>query len=337
VTYRYAARTVFILGAPRSGTTWLGKIFDSHPDVIYRHEPDIVNRNDTLPFLSEPEQTAFFVENAQAWLNDLAAISVTRTAGSQPVFGKSFHTPFQSGVRSLLIKALKGAEKIPGLSRLAQAVPIPDFVDLDSNAYAKLVIKSNSSMGRARILAAAAPDSRFVLILRHPCGQVSSMMRGVEESHFEHKIPILPLSHAPQARRRGLTAERLGQLPFFEQLTWNWVINNENALEALAGAKHVLVMRYEDLTDDPEATGKRIFEFCGLEWRAENSAYLVDSARATGHETYYELKRNPVEAANKWRKYWSQDEVDAISEIVTQSQPGRMFMTTDDRRESAGA
>jgi sulfotransferase family protein len=34
------AAPILILGAPRSGTTWLAKIVDSHPDVLYRHEPD---------------------------------------------------------------------------------------------------------------------------------------------------------------------------------------------------------------------------------------------------------------------------------------------------------
>ena len=32
--------TVLIFGMPRSGTTWLGKLFDSHPSTLYRHEPD---------------------------------------------------------------------------------------------------------------------------------------------------------------------------------------------------------------------------------------------------------------------------------------------------------
>lgn len=30
---------VSINGSPRSGTSWLGKIFDSHPDVTYRYQP----------------------------------------------------------------------------------------------------------------------------------------------------------------------------------------------------------------------------------------------------------------------------------------------------------
>ena len=38
------ASLILVVGAPRSGTTWLAKIIDSHPDVLYRHEPD-----ETLP------------------------------------------------------------------------------------------------------------------------------------------------------------------------------------------------------------------------------------------------------------------------------------------------
>ncbi len=36
------AAPILVVGAPRSGTTWLAKIIDSHPDVLYRHEPDEV-------------------------------------------------------------------------------------------------------------------------------------------------------------------------------------------------------------------------------------------------------------------------------------------------------
>ena len=44
-----AATAILIVGAPRSGTTWLAKIFDSHPATLYRHEPDeIVPARDTI-------------------------------------------------------------------------------------------------------------------------------------------------------------------------------------------------------------------------------------------------------------------------------------------------
>ena len=31
---RLSQTAILILGSPRSGTTWLAKIFDSHPDIL---------------------------------------------------------------------------------------------------------------------------------------------------------------------------------------------------------------------------------------------------------------------------------------------------------------
>lgn len=62
-------RVVSIHGVPRSGTSWLGQIFDSHPDVAYRHQPlfayrfkDRLNltstRDEIFSFLNELYQLA---------------------------------------------------------------------------------------------------------------------------------------------------------------------------------------------------------------------------------------------------------------------------------------
>src|SRR6185312_4530492 len=45
---------ILIFGLPRSGTTWIGKLFDSHPDTLYRHEPDSVRRL-SMPLFPEKE------------------------------------------------------------------------------------------------------------------------------------------------------------------------------------------------------------------------------------------------------------------------------------------
>ena len=46
-------RVTLVFGLPRSGTTWLGKIFDSHPMTLYRHEPDSVERISGVPLLPD--------------------------------------------------------------------------------------------------------------------------------------------------------------------------------------------------------------------------------------------------------------------------------------------
>ena len=71
-----APDSIVILGAPRSGTTWLAKIFDSHPQVTYLHEPDTVIRHASLPRVyRDSEIPRYFAElrnqsNARVLLRD---------------------------------------------------------------------------------------------------------------------------------------------------------------------------------------------------------------------------------------------------------------------------
>ena len=324
--YEYSGRTVFILGAPRSGTTWLAKIFDSHPSVIYRHEPDIVVRNENLPFMCDDDQARAYVGEAEEWLNELARMRRLKSSGTQPIFPKSFHSQGQSLKRRAMIAALRLAEHLPLSKNLVNSIDVPDFVQLESDAYKRIVIKSVSGMGRAGLIAAAAPDSRIILILRHPCGQVESMLRGVRWSMFEHDIPLASLVQTPQARRRNLTVEMLAKLSFPAQLAWSWVVQNEMAMEALNGAKHVKLLRYIDLAQDPTMIARTLFEFCGLDWQPEVAAFIDHSTQASGRERYYEVKRDPLEALSKWRKQLAPSEIEDICAVAVQSEAGRMFL-----------
>jgi hypothetical protein len=81
----------WILGAPRSGTTWLGKIFDSHPDVLYRNEPD-KQLGDELPFMCRIEDLEGQRYVARAYLDRLIDIRTLRSAGKLPVFPKNYQT-----------------------------------------------------------------------------------------------------------------------------------------------------------------------------------------------------------------------------------------------------
>jgi hypothetical protein len=323
VSYKYAERTIFILGQPRSGTTWLAKVFDTHPRSLYRHEPDIVRRAPDIPALCSFPATDDFVPPAQAWLNDLANTACVGTVGPAPMFRKSYRSQMQEGARQGLFPLLKVAGRVPGISTFAQSIRLPDFVDLESDACERLIISSVSSLGRVGLLARAAPDSWFILMLRHPWGQIESVLRGAGRGQDACTDPRLATTI--QARRRNLTAEKLMALPRISQLAWRWVILNEMVMEELAEATHFRALRLFEINSDPLHHIPPLFDFCGLTWSEQTSKFIAWSTEGSGNEGYYNMKRDPIEATWGWRRRLSQSDVHMISDIVLDSVPGRMF------------
>src|ERR1700712_540760 len=115
VTPDAMASIILVLGAPRSGTTWLAKIVDSHPDVLYRHEPDA-----TLPGPSPMTPDALAPLLAR-WAAETGARTVTK----RPYFRKSWQPGWARGLRTLVATAVSAAGRLPfsGLGDLR----IPDF------------------------------------------------------------------------------------------------------------------------------------------------------------------------------------------------------------------
>ena len=59
---------ILLFGMPRSGTTWLGKIFDSHPLVLYRHEPDTWQRLTDVPIVAGRVTTPTYATRLRAFV-----------------------------------------------------------------------------------------------------------------------------------------------------------------------------------------------------------------------------------------------------------------------------
>jgi len=312
-----AETTILVLGAPRSGTTWLAKIFDSHPAVLYRHEPDEIR---PAPPDLTPDRLRPLI---QTWIADRCL----RTATKRPFFPKSWQSPPARLLRTGLAYAMNAAARLPGLGAALGRLSVPD---LGASGQARTVIKSVRWCGGAGVFAGALPDSRTVLILRHPCGQVASVMRGARQQRFDLREPgtDMPFDEAQairRAARSGIDEPAFQALPDAAKYAWAWVAFNETAASALQHRPNARIVIYEALCAAPEAEAKALFEFAGLSWDPQTAAFIARSTSHTGAAGYYAVLADSIAAANRWRTTMAGADQDAVRAVLRRSSLARFW------------
>ena len=75
-------KLILLFGMPRSGTTWIGKIFDSHQDTFYLHEPDSVSPVANLPLVVDTKQAELINPVVTNWLT----VNDEKVTASRPFF-----------------------------------------------------------------------------------------------------------------------------------------------------------------------------------------------------------------------------------------------------------
>jgi len=289
---------VLVLGAPRSGTTWLAKILDSHPDVLYRHEPDHAHPGPS------PLADQALVNLLAIWARDRSA----RTAGKRPFFAKSFQPPC---ARLLRLAFAAASRVLPGL-------PIPD---LAIRPFGRLVIKSIGWAQGALVFSRALPHSRTIFVLRHPCGQVASVMAGNRQRRFDLRTAgtDMPFDETSAVAFSGLTDAAFQSLPEAANYAWSWRAFNEPAYAALAIRTNVQIVLYEALCAQPETLAREIFNFLGLDWRQSVTDFISTSTTRPGQTGYYAVFRDAVAAADRWRTRMAAEDQQLVRAVVCQS------------------
>ena len=313
---------ILIAGLPRSGTTWIGKIFDSHRKTLYRHEPDSVLRDAAIPLVAPSEEIPRLEVATRHYVEKLITIRTPKVSGKTPVFKKEYYTPLQYYLRSFQVYAYKAYERLGG------APAVADLFDLARRPDVKLVWKSIESIGRLGLLARSLPGLRIVFIVRHPCGQIGSVLRGeaarTMSPNSEDYDVFAMLLDSPLARARGLSLEALRACRPEERQAWRWVLFNDKAMADIAGLANCRAVRYEDLCADPLTVTRELFAFTGLDWDRQTEDF-IGASTSSERSAYHSLFKSPLAAAEKWRQELPQDTVDRILRVTEDSQPGRLF------------
>lgn len=317
------ANQIVLVGMPRSGTTWIGKIFDSHPRVVYRHEPDDRHRLRGVPLFPLPAEDDRYQQTIESFCATILDVRDAKTAGSLPVFEKDFLSPAGNILRRRFIEIGKMT------SRFVREVSIPKFVEGRLPADARLIWKSIHSLGRAGLFSRAMPDSHVVIVQRHPCGYVASVLRGEAQRKFTSSTAAWEdfgiyeiMAHTSQAGRRNLDLDIFRAMSPVQRLAWRWVVFNEAAVENVRGRGNVTVIRYEDLCRAPLEHVRALFDYCGLSWNAQTERFISDSI-AKNNPAYYSVFKNSLQSAMKWQEELPRATIDEILDVIMQSDIGR--------------
>lgn len=304
---------ILLIGTPRSGSTWFAKIFDSHPQTLYRHEPDSVLPAPEIPQVVPAGDVARYREPAARYLERLAAFGSVKTAGVAPTFAKRFSSRPAVAARKAIVTGLKVAETIPALRPAVGRVPVPDFA---SGPHPRVVIKSVIGLGRARLYSEAIPDGRVLLLLRHPCAYVASQLRGLKVGNMSGFAVSGEWPDAEPLKRRGLDRDAIAALPDAGRFACHWLAFNEKALEETEGRPNTRLVLYEELCRAPVAIAKDVLQWCGLAWDAQTEAFIGASTQVDHDPGYFELKRNSADDVDKWSRELDEDTRRIVLDLV---------------------
>ena len=316
---------IIVMGLPRSGTTWLGKIFDSHPATYYAHEPDSARPMRDIPLLIDLQELDGLKERLVSVVEALRDLRTIRVVGKLPLFPKSFTSALPFWWRSQAMFFYKS------LSRAFGDLTLPRHVCGDADRASAWVWKSIESTGRLGAIARAFPRSKVVFIVRHPCAVAASLFKGQQSMKFsagpasEDYGFFALLSETAVARSRGLTLDRFHAMSPVERVAWRWALLNEKTLADVSGLPNCTVLRYEDLCERPAEVSRAMFDFAGLPWDQQTERFVLSSTTRDDH-SYYGVFKDPRQSANKWKEELTRDVTAQILQVVADTSAGRLYL-----------
>ncbi len=307
---------------PRSGTTWLGKIFDSHPETLYRHEPDSFGRLNFMPMVPDPAQASRWRDGIEAFIAALPRMRDTKVAATLPTFPKAYLSPSAQRWNAMATRIAKLQARARGEATARLITP--------ANGHARVVWKSIESVGRLPVLLTLLAYARAALIIRHPCGFLASVVRGKHQRRFTdtdsigEDLTLLDiLCETPVAAEYELDSQRLRAMTPVQRLTWQWVLCNESALRACPHPR-LMPITYEGLCAAPLETTTALFRHSGLALAEETRAF-VEASTTIHHDRYYSVFKHPAQAATAWHHELPEETQRAVARVAANTRAGAMF------------
>ena len=324
------SRTIHPMGGPapiagifstgRSGSTWLGALLGTHPDVAYRFEPTVrsprLDRRtvEALQALRDPEISDERLDAARAGL------LISNPYSDKP--------PFSS--RAAGAVRLQGLR--PYLWPLARRFPtlVPLWARMFTPRECRTVLFKLVAHERTCRSIRARTTMPIIYLARHPFGMISSLLEGqrtgMMPSGRASIISQFLVDNAPHLHERFAAGlDRMGPHQH-EALLWRWSTETslDPTVESRSTTTHTVF--YENLCRSTRDEIARILSLLGLSLDPQVERFIQASTtpaargiREAGINRYFSVFRDPSESMTKWQSVLSHQEQREIMEVVNDS------------------
>ncbi|MEW6074534.1 MAG: sulfotransferase [Planctomycetota bacterium] len=290
-------RHALLLGQGRSGTNYLLALLNQSPYTHCRNEPDELEDSS----LRQLTPFRFFVDDPEELDRryDAAIRGAALTVGPRDHIvrpGKAWLYPgscrpgfFYLRNRYRLVHRILRQD----LPMWGRERPFPRWMTSTPRLEKAFhVFKLNAAVGIAGWVFEHRREVKAVHIVRHPGGFAKSWLKrwvGIEmnrdPARARENERVARARLADLAARDATWARRLGDVlamdPIEMELWW-WRFCGERTWEAGHGRPGYHRVIYEELTEDPVAVARGVYEFCGLpwdDWLASRVASISSSSR----------------------------------------------------------
>ena len=281
----------FLLGCERSGSTWLANILDAHAGVELLMEP-------FAPYASLfpgfPHRHVHVTERSPVLEQQVreglrAALPIKYSLLYQPgrpVRLRSIDTTVTNAI-DRMHRRLRGTSPMTALRWKLLNLnhsEIPAQLRVRKEwPPAHVVVKELRLNLKVPVLRGAFPDAKYIVIVRNPAAQLTSVRRWLEQGRL-HELASALTTLADDVRQSpGLERYRawLGDGGRDDMLVLWWFLNYETALTDLRRTNaRVLLIRHEDIAAEPGPGADAVLSFLGLPPSDSVARYVHTSSDA---------------------------------------------------------
>jgi hypothetical protein len=309
-----------IFGAGRSGSTLLGAIVSSHPDVAYRFEP--VHRSQGLA--PEAENVLARLRSGTLASTDIpeihrALLPANPEWEKPPFFRKRYPTRMATG-RSVLWPVARRSAAISQFFRYLYTPRNEPYI----------VFKEVQLEDAARGLLLGTSVA-VVVLLRHPCATVVSILAGQKRNLMpigrQKILARILVDHAPDLHAQY--AGRLEALSDIEKEALIWRVSVERYYQAVQQSGRGRLVFYEQLCREPMAIAEEVLGVFGLSMEPQVRDFIEAATRPRpwsalrygdlGSRDYFSVFRDPLQSMNSWKQRLSGAERAKVISVVRDS------------------